>query len=371
MHLILQFAKMKTAFITRSTLFTSPGGDTIQVVQTSEHLRRLGIDNDIVLTNSPVNYSKYQLLHFINITRPSDILYHAKKSKIPFVISPNLVDYSEFDKTYRKGISGFVLRNFSGNQREYIKTIARWFKRNDVIKSKSYLWKGQKNSICEVLQAARMILPNSEAEYDSLKEKYGIVNDFMLVPNGVDTSVFTPDKNISKNNRLVICAARLEGLKNQVNLIKAINDTEFTLYLIGSVGPNHQKYYDLCRRVSAKNIHFKGHVSQQELVEYYQIAQVHALPSWFETCGLSSLEAAAMGCNIIITKKGYAEEYFGTDAFYCDPGNPESIYQAIQSASQACSPLKLQERILNHYTWQNAASITASAYTKTISSCKS
>src|SRR5690606_3264581 len=158
------------------------------------------------------------------ITRPSDILYHAKKSKIPFVISPKLVDYSEFDKTYRKGISGFVLRKFSGNQREYIKTIAVWCKRNEVIKSKSYLWKGQKNSIREVLQAARMILPNSAAEYDSLKEKYGIVHDFMLVPNGVDTSVFTPDKNISKNNRLVICAARLEGLKNQANLIKAITD---------------------------------------------------------------------------------------------------------------------------------------------------
>lgn len=361
---------MKTAFITRSTLFSAPGGDTIQVLQTSRYLRKLGIDTDILLTSNPVNYSDYNLFHFINITRPSDILFHIKKSKKPFVVSPNLVDYSEYDKNCRHGFSGLVLRQFSGSKIEYLKTIARWVKGNDVIKSKSYFWRGQRKSIRDILQAANMVLPNSESEYKCLEEEYGISKEYALVPNGIDTSVFSPDLSKYKNDKLIICAARIEGLKNQLNLIKAINNTDFTLYLIGSPGPNQKKYYDLCRQIAGKNIHFKGHVSQQQLMEYYKIAKVHALPSWFETCGLSSLEAAAMGCNIIITRKGYTEDYFGTEAFYCDPENPESIYNTIVSASLADTPEKLQQRILNKYTWQNAASITAAAYLKTISACK-
>ncbi len=56
-------------------------------------------------------------------------------------------------------------------------------------------------------------------------------------------------------------------------------------------------------------------------------------PSWFETTGLSSLEAAAMGCNIVITRKEDAYEYFENDACYYDPESPESIFQAIDQAA--------------------------------------
>ena len=86
-------------------------------------------------------------------------------------------------------------------------------------------------------------------------------------------------------------------------------------------------------KLAAKNIHFIDHLPQEELIHYYQKAKVHVLPSWFETCGLSTLEAAAMGCNIVITNKGYASEYFNDHAFYCDPSSPASILDAIYKAS--------------------------------------
>jgi len=38
------------------------------------------------------------------------------------------------------------------------------------------------------------------------------------------------------------------------------------------------------------------------------------LPSWFETTGLSSIEAGVMGCNIVITDK-VMQEYFSHHAF--------------------------------------------------------
>ncbi len=107
---------------------------------------------------------------------------------------------------------------------------------------------------------------------------------------------------------------------------------------------------------------------QSALVHYYARARVHVLPSWFETCGLSSLEAAAMGCNIVITAKGYTRDYFGDDAFYCDPGNPGSILEAVMKAAAAKPSIQLAESIKINYTWERAAAMTLSAYQTVLNS---
>src|SRR5882672_2130027 len=180
---------MRIAFIIRSTLCDVPGGDTIQVLHTAKHLQESGVGVTIYLTNASIDYSRYDLLHFFNITRPSDILFHITKTNKPFVVSPILVDYSEYDRKYRKGFSGFLLQYFSADTNEYI----------------------EKN--------------------------------YSVIPNGIDTGIFQPDQSLSKNKMLVICAARIEGIKNQLNLIKALNNTSYTLMLIGSAAPNQKTYY--------------------------------------------------------------------------------------------------------------------------------
>ena len=73
--------------------------------------------------------------------------------------------------------------------------------------------------------------------------------------------------------------------------------------------------------------------------------------SWFETTGLSSLEAAALGCNIVITNKGDTKEYFGDQAWYCDPSSPDSIRRAVDEAAASGSNGALQKKIVSEYTW--------------------
>jgi glycosyltransferase involved in cell wall biosynthesis len=357
---------MKVAFITRSTLYEVPGGDTEQIVQTAKCLEDLGIEADIYLTNQRVDYNNYDLLHFSNIIRPSDILYHTQKANRPFVISPNLIDYSEYDKKQRAGIPGFIFRLLPSDTIEYLKTIMRWLLKKDILKTKSYLSKGQKRSIREVLEKTSIILPNSDSEQAFLRKTYTIEKPYSVVPNGINVRVFKPNGAYSKDNNLVVCAARIEGLKNQLNLIKALNHSPFTLMVVGDPAPNQKKYYQKCKKIAASNIVFTGRLPQNELADIYQKAKVHVLPSWLETCGLSSLEAAAMGCNIVITDRGYTREYFGDDAFYCDPADPASILQAVEKASEKDAQKCLQRKIFDNYTWQKAATITLKAYKKII-----
>jgi len=351
----------KIAFITRSTLYTVPGGDTVQIVQTAEQLTAMGIDVEILLSNEEIDYRTYDLLHFFNITRPADILSHCKKAKKPFVVSTILCNYTEYDKHHRKGI-GALFAYLPADSIEYIKTMARWVLGKDHLSSISYIWKGQRKSIIEILQLAALMLPNSESECRRVKKNYIDNINNIVVPNGINPNMFKYNPNIKKDDQLVLCVGRIEGIKNQVNLIKALNNTDYKLLIIGAPAPNQVNYYNECRRIAADNIVFIDYIPADKLVVYYERAKVHVLPSWFETTGLSSIEAAAMGCNIVITDKGDTREYFENYAFYCDPAAPQSILNAIIKASSMPSISPLREKILSKYTWQHAAEQTLKAY---------
>jgi glycosyltransferase involved in cell wall biosynthesis len=353
---------MKIAFITRSTLYSVKGGDTFQIINTARQLKLLGIDVDIKLTNEAVEYRQYDLLHFFNIVRPADIVSHINRSGKRFVVSPNLVNYYEYDQLYRKGLAGSLFRFLPKHRIEYIKTIARWAQGNDVLATTSYLWKGHKRSIEKILQQAARILPNSKLEYDQLAEFGTAVPAYTLVPNGIDPALFSWNSSLPKDPELVLCVARIEGLKNQLNLIKALNNTRYRLVIIGNAAPNQLSYYAECRKQAAANISFIDQLPQEALTAWYQQAGIHILPSWFETCGLSTLEAAVMGCRVVITGKGYTREYFGDEAAYCDPGSPQSIFEAIEKAASTPRTDTLRQKILTEYTWEQAARQTAIAY---------
>jgi glycosyltransferase involved in cell wall biosynthesis len=355
---------MKVAFITRSSLFTAKGGDTIQMQETARHLKYFNVEVDIRLTDEKINYQKYDLLHFFNLTRPADILPHISRSAIPFVVTPLLIDYSEFDQHYRKGISGKIFQLLPSGRIEYFKSVARWIKGQEKLKSFSYLINGHKKSIKNIIGKASMLLPNSEMEYKKIVQLYSLAPSFSVIPNGIDTDLFSMTVKKEKDPDLILCVARIEGLKNQMNLIKAINNSNFQLLIIGNAALNQIDYYKKCKKIAAENVHFIEHIPQQELLQYYQKAKVHILPSWFETCGLSTLEAAAMGCNVVISNRGYASEYCNGHAFYCDPSSPASIREAIKKASKKDYDKNFHKKIFTCFTWKNAAQKTFHAYKK-------
>jgi glycosyltransferase involved in cell wall biosynthesis len=354
---------MKVLFIIRSTAFTNKGGDIIQAVNTAKYLRLLGVEVDVRYSNEIIDYSSYDLLHFFNIIRPADILIHIKNSEKKFVVSTIYVDMSEYEKKVRQGGTSYISKLLPGDTTEYLKVIARSIVNREKISSRSYLWMGQRNAIRTIAEKAACLLPNSVNEYKRFTNAYKINCNYKVVPNGIDEEIFENELlSESKNEDLVICVGRIERRKCQLNLIKALNNTRFNLILIGSPAINEMSYYEECKQISASNISFVQSLPQEELVAYYKKAKVHALVSWFETTGLSSLEAAAMRCNIVITDKGDTREYFGDYAFYCDPASEESIFNAIREASISDFNEELHEKIYQHYTWSQAAKKTLDVY---------
>ncbi len=354
---------MRVAFIARATLYSSPGGDTKQLDLTAEALRQRGVTVDVVLANQTPDYSRYDLLHFFNIIRPADIMAHVRRSGLPFLVSTVFLDYGAFEKGARSGAIGLLNRFISEDGIEYVKAIARRVKNGERISSPEYLYRGHRRSVRWVAQRAAMLLPNSESEYRRFVAKYGLERPYRVIPNGIDASVAgRVSERSPEYDGGVLCVARIEGRKNQLNLIRALNGTPYRLFIHGKPSPNNTGYYEACKREAGPNVRFSDWLTEDELYRMYHSAKVHVLPSYFETTGLSSLEAAVMGCNIVVTDRGDTRDYFGDDAWYCEPEDPASIRAAIEAAHAAPYNPAFRQRILEQYTWDRAGAETLAAY---------
>ncbi len=211
-------------------------------------------------------------------------------------------------------------------------------------------------------EAVDLLLPNSALEAESLRHDLGVSTPVRIVPNAADPSLFQPGLPWKQRSG-VLYVGRLEPHKNQLALIQALRGTGIPLTIVGNDHPDHPKYARAVRASAGPDVRVVGYVPHRELAEHYGSAQVHALPAMFETTGLVSLEAALSGCNVVTTEVGYAREYLGDLAWYCDPHDPKSIRSAIMAALAAKpSQSELRSHVLARYTWEHAATATATAY---------
>lgn len=352
---------MKAALISRSSLFRVPGGDTVQVVKTAEGLNRLGIQVDVFLAADSIDYVQYDLLHFFNITRPADHLKHIRLSGKPYVVSTIYLDYAPFDRHGRGLLHRSLFRMLGKSYSEYVKNLYRYARKQDSMVSPEYL-AGHRRAMLRILEGSALILPNSASEYRRIVSETGYRGKHAVIPNGIDTATFARLPGGIRRERKVICVAQVYGMKNQLALIHACNRLDVPLEIIGKSPPNHSRYYELCRRTAGQKTSFFDFMPQEELVRHYAGASVHALPSWFETTGLTSLEAGAMGCNLVVGSGGDTYDYFGDFARYCDPDDQESLVTALGLALDQGSDSRLRELILAEYTWDKAAERTRDAY---------
>ena len=134
------------------------------------------------------------------------------------------------------------------------------------------------------------------------------------------------------------------------------------LVLVGNSTDPH--YKRICEAEASKrgNVYFLGEVKHEHMGPLYARAKVHALPSWYETPGLANLEAGLLGCNLALSDRGSVREYFGSQAYYCEPGNVRSIRTATLQAYRAERSGKLSRLIKENYTWDKVARRTLDCY---------
>ena len=362
---------MKVLFQSRKTLFTAPGGDTTQILKTKEYLEKLGVTVDISLDLTP-DVSAYDIVHVFNLMRPQELylqVKNAKKYGKKVALSTIYGPYEEYEKKARGGILQVMNNLLSITQIEYLKVIARAVLNCEFSKGTAiYLLNGHKRLQRKIIKMVDVFLPNSHSEMQRVANDFNLKTyNYIAVANAVDINKFSydnveVDSELEKYRDCVLCVSRIEGRKNQLNIIKACKDLPYKFVFIGKAGANFKKYYEECKKEANGNMHFLGQIEHEKLPQFYKLAKVHILASWMETPGLSSLEAGVMRTNIVVTKKGDTEDYFKNYAFYCEPDDLNTIKDAVVKAYESQFDEAFLKHILENYKWEDTAKQTLAGY---------
>jgi phosphatidylinositol alpha-mannosyltransferase len=141
--------------------------------------------------------------------------------------------------------------------------------------------------------------------------------DYRVIPNGIDYARFAtrlqPIDRFEDDRLDVLFVGRLEKRKGLEHLLRAWpavrQEMPKARLLVVGGGRRLETYRRWVREHGWSEVHFIGHVSQDDLVRYYQTSDVFCAPSTGqESFGIVLLEAMAAGRAIVASRiPGYAE----------------------------------------------------------------
>jgi glycosyltransferase involved in cell wall biosynthesis len=347
------------AFLSRKTLFSQPGGDTVQMVRTADALRKLGLNIEIFTDARDIKPGTFDLIHFFNLIRPADLLRLKGFKDVPLVVSTIFVDYSLADSSKGSYIRRTLGKFFGNYGLEYLKTIVRGLIGKDLMPPLNYWLKGQKKSITEILQKVDILITSTENEADRIFYEYGPIPRTNTIPLGVLECFQLPNDHVSRKG--ILCVGRIEPLKNQLALAEICRKNHWPLTLIGNASGSHQNYLKQCLKTGGANVKWIPQISQEELVRYYQTHQVHVGASFFETFHLASLEALSCGCRPVLSMYADSVDFFGRSTILANPSDLKDLEGKIKKALN--QPVSYDEaRHWQQYTWDLAAKHLLNVY---------
>jgi len=310
-------ANVKVLFNTYPMAFHTPGGGEIQLLAYRDHLPRHGVDVTLFDPWKPC-LLEHDLVHFFSCVGGSvHFCAFIRQIGLPLVVSSSL-----------------------------------W-----ITEQTKHLFPTEE--IRHQLGLADRVVANSEIECETLSRVLDLPRDkFVTVYNGVDDLFFEPcspdifRRHVQIEERFILNVGNIEPRKNQLRLIAAMKELpDLKLVLMGHI--RDPRYADECLHRGGEQVRYVKAVPHDSpiLRSAYSACEAFALPSALETPGLAALEAATLGCRIVVTEVGSAGEYFGDAAHYVDPTSVESIAHGLAAALKAPGSTDNESFIPKNYSW--------------------
>jgi len=372
---------MKILLWTRTDCFKLKGGDMVQVENTYLELKKLGLDVTVSDKNN-IDIKDYDIVHLFQLDWTPETYLHAKKAhKLgkKIILSPihhSVEEVKKFDDEYAFGLRRISKYLFVDQfQRDTFKNIYRsLLDHNKVLPTLYSIILGLKKMNQKVIDWSDYVLTQTKLEALDLKKTYETSFKWEIVPNGVSELFLKKDQNpnLFDFDDYIICVGRVEPRKNNLAIIAAVQqlrkelNKDIKLVFVGSKSKKHAEYISIFEE-EVKNcpwVIYKNYLSYSSMPSIYKHAKVCVSASWFETTGLTLLEALFMNTNAVSTSNR-AKEILGDFCSYCEPDNIDSIVKALKVEYLKNRP-KLPSEFKKEYTWENTAKKTLELYNKVL-----
>ncbi len=227
----------------------------------------------------------------------------------------------------------------------------------------------------QVFRAAERVVCISEKVEEDLRA--GVQCRSSVVPNGVDTEIFSPQE-FRESDPVVLSVGNLIRSKGHEMLLQSMatiipRHPRLRCQIIG-VGPEQNRLAGIAQQLGvASSVEFLGWQSRAAVAEAMQRCSVFVLPSSYEGLGCVYLEAMASGKPAIgCTGQGIAEVIrSGENGWLVAPGDTETLSQVIERLlMDACLRQRIgsaaRRTVVNNFTVQRQAERLFQVYTECI-----
>ena len=218
--------------------------------------------------------------------------------------------------------------------------------------------------------------------YDSAKEitnAFGVPDKkISVVYNGMDPTIFYPIKGVKKKKNSLIFVGNVEDRKKGISyMLKALTMTRNKVHLtiVDGGAPNRKYVPSWISRFGLNSmITFTGKIPLAELIRLYSETEIALSPSIYEGFGFPAAEAMACELPVITSTGGALPEVVGEHmktGYFVPTRDARAIAEGIDFLIDNPDVRRrigkaARERVLNVFTWQNAAHELVKIYEEAI-----
>lgn len=191
----------------------------------------------------------------------------------------------------------------------------------------------------------------SETDKQNLRKRFGLTRPFLMYSGATDER------------------------KNHLRLIKAFSilpptlRKKYQLAIVGHLPNEHrekfEKYINLCG-LKLTDILVTGRVTDEEMLQLYNMCDLFVFPSWHEGFGLPALEAMSCGAPVIGANTSSLPEVIGRADALFDPFDDKAISQKM---AEILTNNSLREDLVKHgleqakkFSWNESAKTAITAF---------
>jgi glycosyltransferase involved in cell wall biosynthesis len=229
----------------------------------------------------------------------------------------------------------------------------------------------------KVAQQLPYIITVSEMAKKHIHEVFKVPEDTLkVIYNGIDTDIFSPSYSIKRlDDTILMVMSRDTAVKGLRFLLQALAELrkkhDVKLVVVGQTMGDGVTEKLMDKLGITESVTFRDRIETDELIRLYRTATLVAVPSTYEGFGLPAAEAMSCGAPVVSTTAGALPEVVGDAGILVPPADPVALTDAISLLLD--NPDKRNEysvlgrkRILEHFSWKDAARHTLDVYVQAI-----
>jgi len=202
----------------------------------------------------------------------------------------------------------------------------------------------------KIIKNAKVVTTPSKFLENEIKKLVSCDN-FKVIPNGIDPKLFRPMK---KEKKILIVARLFEnkGVQDFLDALKGLDLKGWKVDIVGE-GPYRAKLEKKMRENNLeKVVTFHGWIdnNSKEMKELYGHASIFVSASWFESFGLTLLEAISAGCYPLVSDIHGHKQVLDNEKYFFEKGDINKIRLLLKDLIK----MKIQKnKIDKKYSWND------------------